>query len=153
MRGFTYIELMITLAILAVLATASYPLAKLTMQRNKEHELKEGLRQIREGIDRYKQASDEGRIAKGTQDSGYPKALDQLVNGVEDAKDPARRKIYFLRRLPRDPFALATTSSVASWGKRSYSSPPDNPTEGADVFDVFSKSEAIGLNGRPYKEW
>lgn len=76
------------------------------------------------------------------------------MEGVEDAKDPMRRKIYFLRRLPRDPFtADPAVPSHASWGKRSYASPADKPQEGNDVFDVYSKSPGIGLNGIPYKEW
>ena len=152
-KGFTFIELMVTLAILGILATAVFPMAKLSMQRNKEHELREGLRQIREAIDAYKQASDEGRITKSTTESGYPLTLESLVNGVENAKDPEHHNIYFLSRLPRDPFSNSSLKPEDTWGKRSYNSPPDHPKEGEDVFDVYSKATGTGINGIPYREW
>jgi general secretion pathway protein G len=133
---------------------AVLPLMEVTMQRSKEHELRTGLRQLREGIDKYKQASDEGRILRRTEESGYPKSLELLVNGVDDAKDPKKSKIYFMRRIPRDP--MATDESLAAhqtWGKRSYASPPDEPKAGDDVFDIYSLSEGTGLNGVRYREW
>jgi general secretion pathway protein G len=151
--GFTFIELMVTLAILGVLASASYPLAKLATQRNKEHELKSSLRQIRIAIDTYKQAADEGQISKSTTESGYPSTLESLVNGVENVRDPAHKKIYFLSRLPRDPFADSSLRPSDTWGKRSYSSPPEQPEEGGDVFDVYSKAVGMSINGIPYREW
>lgn len=151
--GFTFIELMVTLAILGILASAAYPMAKLAVKRNKEVELKTSLRQIRVAIDKYKQAADEGQISRATTDSGYPITLESLVDGVENARDPEHKKIYFLSRLPRDPFADSSLPPADTWGKRSYSSPPEQPEEGADVFDVFSKTSGDGINGIPYQEW
>lgn len=154
MRGFTLIELMITVAIVALLSSIALPVGELAIQRSKEQDLHTALREIRSGIDGYKQASDEGRIKKAADESGYPKTLDALVEGVEDIKDPQNKKIYFLRRIPRDPMnSDSTLTGAETWGKRSYASPPDDPQEGQDVYDVYSKSTAKGLNGIPYREW
>ena len=153
-RGFTLIELVITVAIVALLASVALPVSELAVQRTKEQELRRTLRQVREAIDAYKQASDEGRIQKSVGDSGYPKKLEELAEGVDDQKSPKKEKIYFLRRIPRDPFnADSTLSAVATWGKRSYASPPDDPKEGEDVFDVFSLAQGKGINGQPYRDW
>jgi general secretion pathway protein G len=152
-HGFTLIELIITVAIVAILASATYPLAQIAAQRSKEQELRVALRQIREAIDAYKQLADEGRIARQADESGYPPELDLLAEGVEDIKSPEKKMIYLLRRVPRDPFASAELSAGDTWGQRSYESPPDDPKEGEDVFDVYSKSDAVGLNGTPYREW
>lgn len=152
--GFTLIEMVITVAIVGILATAIVPLAQVTMQRAKEHELRTALRQIREAVDAYKQAADEGRVAKRVNESGYPKSLEILVDGVEDAKDPKKTKIYFLRRIPRDPMAHdSTLAATETWGKRSYASPPDEPKAGDDVFDVYSLGSGTGLNGVRFREW
>jgi general secretion pathway protein G len=153
-RGFTLIELVITLAIVALLASVAAPLADLTVQRVKEHELRRALRDIRDGIDAYKQASDDGRIVKKPGESGYPRKLEDLVEGVEDLKSPKKDKMYFLRRIPRDPLATEGELTAAqTWGKRSYASPPDEPKEGDDVFDVYTLASGRGINGRPYREW
>lgn len=154
------IELMIVVAIMAILATAALPLRELMVKREKEQELRVALRQIRSAIDAYKQATDEGKIAKKADESGYPPRLEELFMGVQDIKSPDKKVIYFLRRLPRDPMfteldvaGIEITPAADTWGKRSYESPWDSPKEGDDVYDVYSRSEAIGLNGIPYKEW
>ena len=153
-RGFTLIELVITVAIVAILASVALPLNELVVQRAKEQDLRRSLRDIRTALDAYKQATDEGRIVKRTGESGYPRRLEDLAEGVEDQKSPKRERIYFLRRIPRDPFATDPgLAAAATWGKRSYASPPDDPKEGDDVFDVFTLAPGKGINGRPYKEW
>lgn len=153
-RGFTFIEMVITAAMLGVLAAAAMPMLELSIQRTKEQELRIALRQIREGIDAYKKAVDEGRIQKIVDESGYPKRLEDLVSGVENVQDANKRKIYFLRRLPADPmFEGSASSAAATWGKRSYESSAEEPREGRDVFDIYSLSKGKGLNGIPYNQW
>lgn len=154
-RGFTIIELVITVAIISLLATAVVPSAQLMYQRERESDLRATLRTLRGAIDAYKQASDSGRIKKQLDKSGYPPDLNLLVDGVDDASAPKEGvKIYFLRRLPRDPFwPDATTPAAETWGLRSYASPPDDPQVGDDVYDVHSRSSRIGLNGVPYRDW
>lgn len=154
-RGFTLIELVITVAIVSLLATAVIPSAQLMYQRQRESELRDALRTIRTAIDAYKKASDSGRIKKEADKSGYPPDLQTLVDGVDDASSPKEGvKIYFLRRVPRDPFWPDTNSSPAdTWGLRSYASPAEDPQPGDDVFDVYSRSSRVGLNGAPYREW
>ena len=147
MKGFTLIELMVTLTILALLASVALPLAELGVQRSKESELRQTLRQIRGAIDAYKRAADDGRIERSADASGYPPSLAALAEGVEDKKKTDGSKLYFLRRVPRDPM------SGEEWGLRSYASPADSPQPGKDVFDVYSRSEETGLNGVPYRQW
>ena len=152
--GFSLVELTVVLAIMAVLASSAVPLYELHVKREKEQELRVGLRQIREALDAYKRAIQDGRIARKADESEYPRKLEDLVTGIPDIKDPEKRKIYFLRRLPRDPMSEDESLSAAeTWGKRAYESPPDNPQEGDDVFDIFSRSQNIGLNGIPYDKW
>ena len=154
-RGFTLIELVITVAIVGLLATAAIPLGKMATQRFKETELRTALRELRTGIDTYKRAAEEGRIAVEADTSGYPASLDLLVDGVDDIRDPEKaKKIYFMRRLPRDPFFPDSAAKPAdTWGLRSYKSPPSDPQPGDDVYDVHSLSQGVGLNGVPYREW
>lgn len=153
-RGFTLIEMIVTVAVVAVLAAIAVPVMQLTAQRAKESELRTALRQIREGIDSYKRHADEGRIARAADGSGYPPRLEDLVKGLPDAKSPGAARIYLMRRIPRDPFNTDTSlDAAASWGLRSYASPPDAPAAGADVFDVYSRAPGVGLNGIAYREW
>ena len=144
---------MITVAIVGVLAAVAVPYVELAVKRSKEQELRTALRQIREGIDAYKRAADEGKVEKKADESGYPRSLDLLAGGVVDRKNPKNPQIYFLRRVPRDPMAEAGRAAADTWGKRSYASPPESPAAGSDVFDVYSLSVGVGLNGVPYKEW
>jgi len=146
-KGFTLIELLITVAILGLLASVALPLAELSVQRGKEQELRRSLREMREAIDAYKRAADDGVIEKPADKSGYPPTLAALVEGAVDKRDPRGARVYFLRRVPPDPV------SGEPWGLRSYASPPDAPQSGQDVFDVHSKSTQVGLNGIPYREW
>lgn len=152
--GFTFIELMMTLAIMSVLVLVAVPMVQIAVQRQKERDLRVALAQIREALDAYKRAADQGRIPLKIGDSGYPKSLEQLVEGVEDQRSPTKQKIYFLRHLDPDPMALGPVSNPAeTWGLRSYASPAEDPAEGEDVFDVHSKSDTLGLNGVPYRKW
>jgi general secretion pathway protein G len=152
--GFTLIEMVITVAIVGLLATAAMPLARLAAQRNKEIELRSSLREIRTAIDAYKLAGDQGRVQVKLGASGYPPTLQILVDGVEDARSDTKVKIYFLRRIPRDPFFPDTTVAAAdTWGLRSYASPPDAPQPGDDVYDVYALTNDTSINGVPYHDW
>jgi general secretion pathway protein G len=152
-QGFTLIELLIVVVILGILASITLPLTELASRRAKEEELRTALRQIRTALDAYKKAADENRIERPADTSGYPPNLAILVDGVPAINIPDRPRIYFLRRMPRDPFAERNTPAIETWGLRSYESRPDAPKPGDDVFDVYSKSMDTGLNGIPYKNW
>ncbi len=157
-RGFTLVELLVVVAIVSVLASIGLPLAELSHKRNQEEELRRALREIRGAIDKYKRLADQGHIARSADGSGYPPSLEVLVEGVPDAQSPQGQRIYLLRRLPRDPMAVQaedalSTQPQATWGLRSYASPPDAPQAGSDVFDVYSLSDGVGMNGVPYRRW
>ncbi len=153
-QGFTLIEMMVTLAIIAVLATLVVPVAQISVQRAKEQELRLALKEIRNAIDAYKQASDEGRMTRDSNATGYPATLQVLVDGADDGQKSKRQKIRFLRRLPRDPlFPDSSVDAAQTWTLRSYASEASEPKEGADVYDVYSRSPHLGLNGVAYKVW
>lgn len=152
-RGFTLVELLISVAIIALLAGGAMSFADLAVKRSQEQELRAALRQIREAIDAYKTAADAGRIRRSADDNGYPPSLAALTEGVPEAGSATGRKLYFLRRVPRDPLADPALPPEATWGLRSYESDPADPRPGRDVFDVHSLSPATSLGGRPYREW
>lgn len=152
--GFTLIELVVTLTIVSILASALIPLGQWSVKRQQEAELRQALRDIRNAIDAYKKAVEDGKIIVNADASGYPPNLEVLANGVPDASSEKKRLIRFLRRLPRDPmFPEKDVPAQDTWGKRSYASPPDAPQAGVDVFDVYSLSTGTGLNGIAYREW
>jgi general secretion pathway protein G len=153
-RGFTLIELLVTLMLVSLVASISVPLYEVTSTRLREAELRAALRQIRTAIDAYKAAADSGLIAKSVTESGYPPSLEVLVQGIDVQNMADRRRIVFLRQLPRDPFFLEQAAPPAHhWATRSYGSPPDDPRPGDDVYDVTSRSSRAGLNGIEYREW
>ena len=153
-RGFSLIELLVVIAIMGLLASIAMPLADLSRQRGKEEDLRRALREIRGALDAYKRLVDEGRIAKPADSSGYPPSLEVLVEGIPDAKSPQGTKLFLLRSLARDPFAPAEiVEATATWSLRSYASPPENPRPGKDVYDVHSKSSALGFNGIAHRKW
>lgn len=151
--GFTIIELLVTIVIVGILASAAIPMAELTRQRAQEQELRLALKELRSAIDAYKRAVDTGHIAQKLGESGYPHSLVELVEGVVDIKSPTGARLRFLRRIPQDPMANSGASDGKAWGTRSYISSHEDPREGADVYDVYSRSEGTGLNGIAYREW
>lgn len=151
-KGFTLVELLVTLVLLALLVTAASPVVQLNGKREKERELKRALWQIRDAIDAYKDAVDQGLIKKPAESSGYPPNLAILVTGVENAQDTKKKKMFFLRRIPRDPFATdQQLSNADTWRIRAYDGAIDDMAK--DVYDVSSRSTAIGINQQPYSEW
>lgn len=152
--GFSLIELLISLAILALLATLAVPMMELTNKRRHEQELRMALSEIRLAIDAYKTASDEGKITRKADETGYPPNLEALYVGVIDVSNLDKKKIFFLRRLPRDPFFPdANIDAANTWAKRSYDSDYDKPQEGKDVYDIYSMSPERALNRTAYKDW
>ncbi|MBV8210758.1 MAG: type II secretion system protein [Burkholderiaceae bacterium] len=180
-KGFTLIELVVTLALVGLMAMVAVPLYEVTAIRMKEMELRTALRQIRSALDAYKDAADAGKIQKDPSDSGYPPNLKILVEGVDtaqqssvnlqsvssmasgasanananaNASDTGPTRLMFLRQIPRDPFTPDPSLPLEEqWDTRAYGSPPSDPQPGKDVYDVMSKSATIGSNGMAYKEW
>lgn len=151
-RGFSFIELLVVTSIILVLAGAAMPLARITIQRQREIELQRALRELRTAIDKYKDAVDQGQIG-GTDNQlgseGYPPDLETLVEGVTAAGDASGRKLKFLRRVPVDPMTRSP-----EWGLRSYQDAPDARSWGGkNVFDVYSRSEGSALDGTKYRDW
>lgn len=160
MRGFTFIELAITLALVGLVSMLALPLYELNATRQKESELRQALRTIRSGLDSYKAASDAGTLAREPGESGYPSTLEKLVEpqevlGKHTLTDSlATRRLVILRNLPRDPFNVDPTLSAAqTWNTRTYGSRADDPQPGIDVYDVASKSTRLALDGTAYKDW
>ncbi|MES2089041.1 MAG: type II secretion system protein [Pseudomonadota bacterium] len=153
-RGFTLIEMVVVVLMVGILASAAMPLAALHKRRTQEAELHQALRTLRTAIDDYKHAWDKGVIEKKAEESGYPPNLDVLVKGVVDVTSPQGARVYFLRRLPRNPFTEdATVPAAQTWGLRSYASPPDAPMPGKDVFDVYPLHEGVAMDGTSYRDW
>jgi len=156
--GFTYIELMVAVAIMGVLALSAVPLSDWLRQRSQESQLRDALRQIRTAIDAHRKAAEEGGIARQQGASGYPRSLGDLARGIdmvaEGTGTGTGRKVYFLRRVPRDPFFPdPRVPAELTWGLRSSDSPPDRPAPGKDVFDVYSLSPRQALDGSYYRTW
>jgi general secretion pathway protein G len=152
--GSSLVELLVVVAIMAVLASIAMPLAELSRQRAREEDLRRALREIRGALDAYKRLSDEGRVERAVGGSGYPRSLGELSQGVRDARSPTGARLYLLRRIPRDPMASdLSIPAEQTWALRSYASPPDDPRAGDDVFDVHSRSTANGLDGSAYATW
>jgi general secretion pathway protein G len=164
-KGFTLIEMIVTFTILGILAAVAIPLAKTAVKREKEIELRRNLRTIRDAIDAYKKLADENRIEFEDKSEGYPPDLDTLVEGVEvsegagapgvqrgrsrESRSEDTKIMKFLRRIPKDPM----TNSY-DWGLRSYQDDPDSENWGGEnVYDVYTKSLGIALDGTKYKEW
>jgi general secretion pathway protein G len=153
-HGFTLLELLVCVAIIGILASIAMPMAEMARQRNQEEELRYALRTLRDAIDAYKLAADTGHITKSADSSGYPDNLAILVDGVVDAKNPSGEKLYFLRRIPRDPFYPDPTVKPENmWGLRSYKSSANEPKPGKDVYDVYSQQPVDGLDGTALKDW
>ncbi len=160
-RGFTLIELVVTLALVGLVAMVALPLAEVASTRSKEAELRHALRAVRTALDAYKAASDAGKIARDAGQSGYPPSLEKLVEGVELVQAPAvtasgvgPHRLVFLRKVPRDPFFEGdTVPDAQTWALRSYDSPADDPQPGADVFDIRSTSARKAMDGTSYDTW
>lgn len=151
-RGFTYVELLVVTTIVLILASAVQPLARVTIQRTREAELRRVLREMRTAIDKFKDAADAGQIPTTelkANSEGYPPDLQALVDGVSVANDATGRKLKFLRRIPVDP-----TMGDDDWGLRAYQDKPDSSSwSGQNVYDVYSKNQGTALDGTKYRDW
>jgi general secretion pathway protein G len=158
--GFTLIELVVTVALVGLMSLTALPLVDVAHTRMKETQLREALRTIRRGLDAYKAAVDEGRLAREPGSSGYPRSLDLLTEPLEmlgkrDLSNTLKpQHLTILRQLPRDPFNTELdTPAAETWRVRAYESRADDPQPGDDVFDVSSKSDRMALDGTPYAGW
>lgn len=143
--GFTLVELIVATAILLILTGMAVPMARVTIKREKEHELRQDLWEMRDAIDRYKDAADRGAFQIKVDSQGYPPDMDTLVKGV----DVNGKKLRFLRKIPIDPM-----TGSDDWGLRSMQDDPDSDSWGGqNVFDVFTKSDGTALDGTKYKDW
>jgi general secretion pathway protein G len=151
-RGFTFVELLVVCTLLLILASAIMPLAKVTVQRQREAELRRSLREMRTAIDKFKDAADMGQISMfdiKTGSEGYPPDLETLVEGVSVVGDASGKKLKFLRRIPIDPMTNST-----DWGMRAYQDRSDSTSWGGqNVFDVYTKSKGTALDGTKYIDW
>jgi general secretion pathway protein G len=152
-KGFTLVEMLVTLTILSILALAAMPLAKVAIKREKEITLRRNLRIMREAIDEYKKLADEKKFEFDEETEGYPPDLETLVNGIEitiTEKDEEKTKIVkFLRRIPRDPMM-----NSQDWGLLSYQDDADsNVWGGENVYDVYTRSSGTALDGTKYRDW
>jgi general secretion pathway protein G len=151
-RGFSFVELLVVTTIILILASAVQPLAKVTIQRTREAELRRVLREMRTAIDKFKDAADAGMIPTTelqVNSEGYPPDLETLVDGVSVANDASGRKLRFLRKIPLDPVTGGT-----EWGLRALQDKPDSTSWGGqNVYDVYSKSQGTGLDGSKYRDW
>jgi len=144
-HGFTLVEMIVAITILMILTGMAVPLARVTIKREREHELRHAVWEIRDGIDRYKDAADRGAFQIKVGSEGYPPDLDTLVNGV----DVNGKKVRYLRRIPTDPMTGST-----DWGLHSMQDDPTSDSwDGNNVFDVYSKSDGTALDGTKYKDW
>ena len=150
--GYSFIELLVVIGILFVLASAAMPLAQVASQRQRETELRRSLRELRPAFDKFKDAVDIGQIPTTEltpTSEGYPPDLETLVDGVTPANDASGRKLKFLRRIPIDPLTNST-----DWGMRSYQDKPDATSWGGqNVFDVYTTSKGTALDGTKYRDW
>lgn len=153
-KGFTLIELLVCLGILGFLAALAMPVAEMTVQREKERELKRALWEIRDALDAYRAARENGAVIGPSDRPPYPETLAELTRELPDARaDRQGRSLRFLRRVPRDPFADASLPAEKTWGLRGFQSDADQPRPGPEVYDVYSLSTANGLNGIPLRQW
>jgi len=151
-RGFTFVELLVVATLMLILASAVMPLARVSVQREKEATLRRELREMRTAIDKFKDAADAGIVAATELKAGaenYPPDLETLVDGVAVNNDQSGRKLKFLRKIPIDPMTNST-----DWGLRAYQDKPDSTSwAGGNVYDVYTKSDGKALDGTKYKDW
>ena len=150
--GFSFIELLVATAVMLILASAALPIARVSIRRQREAELRADLRTVRAAIDKFKDYADAGRLASTELQFGaenYPASLQQLVDGVTLANDASGRKMKFLRRVPIDPL-----TGSQDWGLRSYQDQATSTVWGGqDVYDIYSKADGKGLDGTKYRDW